>query len=271
VPVSQVVSAARDIVASGISEITLTGIHIGDYGQDTFSESEAPSRSPIVAVIEQLAALDGLRRLRISSLEPSEVTPQLLDVLARHRDIFCDHFHLPLQSGSEGILKSMGRAYDCDAYFQVVTAIRELFPDAHLTADVIPGFPGETEADFADTIAFIKQCGLGELHVFPYSKRPHTRALRFPDHLSPELIKERSRILRALSQEQSDLYRRQFIGQRLPILWESYNQESGRFSGKTKNYLNVMSLAGAPLEIGMITEGEIKGFLSTAALLAVTV
>jgi threonylcarbamoyladenosine tRNA methylthiotransferase MtaB len=260
---AQVVKAAREIVASGISEITLTGIHIGDYGQ------ERGERSAIVPVLEQLFAIPGLRRLRISSLEPSEVSPELLAVLADNREIFCDHFHLPLQAGSNRLLKSMGRAYDCAGYFQITETILRHFPQAQLTADVIPGFPGETAEDFAETIEFIKKCKLSQLHVFPYSKRPHTRALRFPDHLGPELIKERSAVLRNLSRQQAERYARQFIGRSLPILWESFDEKSGRFSGKTKNYLSVMSPVKAELQIGKITMGEIKGFLGEGTLLAV--
>ncbi len=269
VPPAQVIHAAREIVATGIKEITLTGIHIGDYGQDSFTGADLGGEGKsILAVLKELLTLPGLKRLRISSLEPSEVSPELLDLLAEHPAVFCDHFHLPLQAGSDRILKSMGRAYDLAYYADTITAIRQRFPAAQLSADVLPGFPGETEQDFADTLAFVKSCGFGGLHVFPYSKRPHTRALRFPGHLSPEIIRDRAKILRKLGEELSYEFRHNLMGSSQQVLWESWDQKTRRFSGKTKNYVSVLSAEDRPTEVGTISEVTIKGFLSKDSLLA---
>lgn len=269
VPPEKVVQAAQEIIASGIKEITLTGIHIGDYGQETFAGAATTKRSPIVDVLRQLFALPGLERLRISSLEPSEVSPELIAILAENRDTFCDHFHLPLQAGSDRILKLMGRAYDSTQYLQTIEALRQAFPQAQFTADVIPGFPGESEEDFAETLAFIRRCGLSSLHVFPYSKRPHTRALRFPGHLAPEVIKERARILRELSQELARSYRQHWVGSTQRVLWEQWDEKSRRFYGKSKNYLQIASAVDAPLKVGDISAVQLKGFIGADVLLGI--
>src|SRR5690606_1031466 len=148
VPMDEVVAEATRLTESGVREIVLTGIHIGDYGKETLTSRAGPS--PIVGLVDRLLDLPGLARLRISSLEPAEVSEELLDVLAARADKVCDHFHLPLQSGSDGVLKRMRRRYDAAGYRDAVERIRRRFPEANLGADVIPGFPGETEEEFQE-------------------------------------------------------------------------------------------------------------------------
>jgi len=208
----------------------------------------------------------GVKRLRISSIEPREVTQDLLDFLKEHDEVFCDHFHMPLQSGSDFILKRMGRRYDTAKYYEVLCDVRNRFPRASISADVIPGFPGETEEYAEETIRFIKKCSLSFLHVFPYSKRPNTRALRMPGHLSPEVISKRATQLRALSQQLQGQYNKMFIGETLSVLWEKSYDSKGRIRGKTPNYLSVVC-ADDKISPKTISQANLKGFVDKNTIL----
>ena len=266
VPGEQVVAEARNLLASGVGELVLTGIHIGDYGEDAGPAGEG--QALFLELLEELFTLEGLQRLRISSLEPAELTQGLIEKLAQHADKFCDHFHLPLQSGDDRILRLMNRKYDQKRYLESVAMIREYFPKAQVSADVIPGFPGEDEQAFSETMAFIKKCGLASLHVFPYSKRPNTAAIRMPNHLEVEVIKQRAKELRSLSKELFKEFAGDFVGKQAQVLWEQYDQSSGRWLGKTKNYLPVMSentFAGA---VGQVDQVLLRGFVTEGSMLA---
>jgi threonylcarbamoyladenosine tRNA methylthiotransferase MtaB len=271
-----VVTEVERLVAEGVREIVLTGIHIGDYGRDLepgadAAATEAGRAPPIVPLVERLLAIPELTRLRISSLEPAELTPALAALLGRHADRVCDHMHLPLQSGSDRILKTMRRTYDAAGYRAAVERFRAFYPQASIGADVIPGFPGETEADFEATCALVKELGLSYLHVFPYSRRPNTAADRMPGHLPDGLIKERAATLRALSKELAAAYARRFVGETVEVLWENDTDKEGRRLGHTRNYLTVVA-AAAPAGLpgpaaGTLGFAHLKGFVEQGRLL----
>ncbi|MFK7823137.1 MAG: tRNA (N(6)-L-threonylcarbamoyladenosine(37)-C(2))-methylthiotransferase MtaB [Oligoflexales bacterium] len=266
VPAEDVLAEARNLIQSGVQELVLTGIHIGDYGEDAGPVGEG--QALFLELLEKLFTIEGLKRLRISSLEPAELTQGLIEKLAQHADKFCDHFHLPLQSGDDRILRLMNRQYDQKRYLESVTMIREYFPKAQVSADVIPGFPGEDELAFCETKAFIEVCGLASLHVFPYSKRPNTAAIRMPDHLEVEVIKNRARELRSLSKQLFKGFAGTFIGDQALVLWEQYDQKLGRWQGKTKNYLPVMSESKFAGAVGQIDKVLLRGFVTEGSMLA---
>jgi threonylcarbamoyladenosine tRNA methylthiotransferase MtaB len=221
-----------------------------------------------VSLVREILAHEGVKRLRISSLEPSEVTKPLLVELAAHREKICQHFHLPLQSGSDRILKMMRRSYDRQEYLASVNLIRSYFPQVHLGADVIVGFPGEDDSAFAETLEFIEQCQLASLHVFSYSKRPNTAAAKFAHHVAPEIIKARSAELRSLSQQLYRRYAAQFVGQEVDVLWENRHDSKGRLLGKSRNYLEVVA-HDRSLCAGQETRVQLKGFVDDKYLLGV--
>ena len=266
VPADQVVGEIRRLTEEGCPEIVLTGIHIGDYGRDL--PAYAGSADPVVDLVARILDLPRLTRLRISSLEPRELTRPLVDVLARHRERVCDHMHLPLQSGSDRILKLMRRSYDRARYSDSVALFREAFPEGSIGADVIPGFPGETEEDFAATVELARHLELSYLHVFPYSKRPNTAAGRMPGHVAGDIVKGRATQLRQLSSTLAEAYARRFLGQTLPVLWEKDTDDKGRRLGHTPNYLTVVAAGETSPAPGQVTRVLLKGFVEQGRILA---
>ncbi len=264
VPSELVIKECKRLVSQGALELVLTGIHIGDYGRDL--EEFAGEDRPIVSLLKELAAIPGMRRLRISSLEPRELTPELVALMQEHNNIFCDHLHLPLQSGTDRILKLMRRTYDTAGYRDSVEMFRKAFPHACIGADVIPGFPQETEEEHEATIAFIRELKLSYLHVFPYSMRPNTSAAKMPGHLSSEVVKRRAKELRDLSEELSRAYYAQFVGQSVDVLWESDLDPQGRRLGHTPNYLNVVC-SDQTAKPQTISKVVLKGFVAENRLL----
>jgi threonylcarbamoyladenosine tRNA methylthiotransferase MtaB len=200
-----------DLVARGYKEIVLSGIHLGTYGRDL--HSKVGFHDLVCRALE----VPGLARLRLSSIEPLEVVPGLIDLVATHPRM-AHHFHIPLQSGSARILRAMYRPYSPDYYSGLVSRIRGRIPDAALGADVMVGFPGETDADFNATYRLIEQSALTYLHVFPYSSRPGTAAAelsnRIPDHVS----RFRAKTLRSLIAQKNEAFRRRLIGRELEVL-----------------------------------------------------
>lgn len=262
-----VLEQVKKLAEENVPEIVLTGIHIGDYGEDLGLDGQG--QALFLDLLQKIFDEPGVKRLRISSLEPAELTDGLIQVLAKNRDKFCAHFHLPLQSGDDRILKLMNRSYTSQRYFQSVEMIREHFPDAQISADVIPGFPGETDEEFDRTVEFIKKCGIASLHVFPYSKRPNTAALRMPDHVDPGLKKKRAAILRSLSGELAADYARQFFGHEAVVLWEKKHDALNRWEGKTRNYIQVLSPEAFEGHSGLESRVSLKGFLDHNKVLAI--
>jgi threonylcarbamoyladenosine tRNA methylthiotransferase MtaB len=265
-----ILEEVKRLVSLGTEEVVLTGIHIGDYGEDLDTYSSMAER-PIADLIRKIFDTTGLKRLRISSLEPAELSDDLLKVLSAYKGAVCDHLHLPLQSGSNRILKLMRRTYDRERYAQSVRQFRELFPNAGIGADVIPGFPSESDDDFNETVNLIKELELSYLHVFPYSRRPNTAAFRMPGHLDVGLIKERSKTLRNLSTAMSQSFATKFIGTTHEVLWEKDLDKLGRRTGYTRNYLSIALAQQYQAEPGSLTNVRLKGFVEQGRLLGIPV
>ncbi len=261
VDAEKIIAEVKRLNAAEVPEIVLTGIHLGDYGEDL------PGSGSFADLLEEIFATTEIPRVRISSLEPSEVKEKLLQVLSKYRARFCEHMHLPLQSGSDSILKKMRRQYDKKEYLQNIRQLRGLFPLMNFGADIIPGFPGETEEEFNETLEFIEECGLHSLHVFPYSKRPNTAAARMPGHLDQGLVNKRAKILRDLSTKLSRNYSGQFIGQELQVLWEDSEKQN---IGHARNYLKVEGVGDRSLfQRGVESSVRIKGFSASGNLVGV--
>lgn len=216
--------------AKGFKEVVLTGIHLGAYGLDL---DPATDLLALLARAEEQALVP---RLRVGSIEPTEVPREMIDFLAGS-SIVCPHLHLPLQSGSDGVLARMNRGYDTALFRNVIEALVEAVPDICIGSDVIAGFPGETDREFAEALNFIESLPLAYLHVFPFSQRPGTPAATMPGQVNPKLVKERAEALRLLSERKKSAYAERFVGRELQVLVQ--NEEGGR-KGLSRNYLSVL-------------------------------
>lgn len=261
----KILAEVRRLIESGIQEIVIAGIHLGDYGED-FTEGSLRS---LPALLAHLFTWPDMVRIRISSLEPNEMTEELLAVLATRPELVCPHFHLPLQSGHDRILKAMRRQYTTEEYKAAVLRARRLFPEANIGADIIPGFPGESDEEFESTLNFIKELGLNYLHVFPYSKRPNTAAARMPGHLPPEVVKERAKRLREYSEIAKLDYTRRYLGRTLAVIWEDDVDAQGRQIGRSENYLEIAAGPQTAAGKGLLQQIRIKGFIEGHRLLGV--
>ena len=227
--VENAVKNAREILSNGIKEIVLTGVNIGDFGRQN-GES-------FLQLISALDQVEGLNRIRISSIEPDLLTNEIIGIVAASKN-FLPHFHIPLQSGCNKILKAMHRRYNLELYSSRVQKIRELMPRACIAADVIVGFPGETDEDFSDTFNFLKQLEISYMHVFTYSKRDNTLAARMEAVVPDKVKKERSDALHKLSDEKKHQFYEQNQGRDAMVLFESDNSQ-GFMHGFTENYIKV--------------------------------
>ena len=225
-----VINEAKYLVEQGYQEIVLSGIHVGGYGQDLKDCSFS-------SLINELLEIPNLKSLRISSIEESEIDDQLIN-LVKEKDNLAKHLHIPLQSGSNKILKLMNRKYTREQFISRVKQIKSLVPNVMISGDVIVGFPYETEEDFMDTYHLCEEC-FDMLHVFPYSARPGTVAARMDEQISPEVKKERSKRLIALSDQLYEKYANRFIGQEISVLVEKYDENLQAYVGHTSNYLEV--------------------------------
>jgi len=241
-----VLREAKRLLEKGAREIVLSGVESGLYGADL-----TPKTSLAGLLNDLFMALPELKRLRISSLDASEIDASFLEVYEKCPALL-PHFHLSLQSGSPSVLKRMGRHYGPEEYFEAVSALRSVRPETAITTDVIVGFPGETDAEFEETMRFAERVAFAEIHVFPYSRRKGTKAALFPD-LPPSVKKARVCALLDLSKRLREAYRSRFYGRPLPILWEEYDEGTGLAKGHSPNYL----LVQAPFEtspVGSVTE-----------------
>ena len=225
----EIVSEVKDLIKHGFLEFVITGIHTAHYGLDlkgvTFS-----------SLIEELLNIDGLYRLRISSIEESEIDDKFIELLSKKENI-ANHLHMPLQSGSPSVLKRMRRKYNVDDFINKVNRIRNARPDIAITTDVIVGFPGETEEEFLETVNFIKKVNFAELHVFPFSAREGTPAHDMPNQVPPEVKTKRVQTLLELSEKLKEDYRNKFIDQELEVIIEEKDEKSGLMIGHSSNYL----------------------------------
>ena len=225
-----VIKEAEYLVSHGYQEIVLSGIHVGGYGQDLRDISFSD-------LVEMLLNIKGLKSLRISSIEESEIDDKLISLITS-KDNFAKHLHIPLQSGANHVLKLMNRKYTREQFIAKIKRIKELMPDVMISGDVIVGFPQESEEDFRDTYNLCKEC-FDMLHVFPYSMRSGTVAARMDGQISPEVKKQRSKVLLDLSDELYKNFANRFINKEVTVLVEKYDQEKGLNIGHTSNYISV--------------------------------
>ena len=228
----EIVTEAKSAAENGFQEIILSGIHLGLYGR----EKDFKEKINLVELIKKLLKIDNLEKIRLSSIEVTEVTDELIKLMSENKKI-CKHLHIPLQNGSDKILKLMNRPYKRDYFQKKVIKLRQSMPDIALSTDIIVGFSGETEKDFQDTYNFIKKVKFSRLHVFPFSAHKKTKAFNFPNHLSAEVVKERSKKLRELGKELEKKYKQKFIGRDLAVIVEFQNSE--HYIGKTEYYFDI--------------------------------
>lgn len=226
-----IIKEVSSLVSSGVKEIILSGINTGTYGKDLGHINLAKLIDRIISNVPDLY------RLRLSSIELMEITDELLDVIGKYPTKIANHLHIPLQSGSNGVLKRMERKYSMKEYFEKIDTIKHRFKDIAITTDCLAGFVGETEDEFEETCESFRKIGFAEAHIFPYSIRPNTKAYNMPNHLKPELIKERAHRLQALAKELSVQYKTKFVGEKMPVLFEQVKK--GYWYGHTSNYLEV--------------------------------
>lgn len=241
--VAGTVEKARIIAGTRIKEVVLTGVNIGDFGRE--------DNESFLDLIKALDEIEGIERYRISSIEPNLLTDEIIDFVAQSKR-FTPHFHIPLQSGSDKILQMMKRKYLRADFANRVAKIKEVMPHACIAADVIVGFPGETEDDFLDIYRFIESIDISALHVFSYSVRPGTKAAAMPDQLSTTVKDERSRRLHLLSDEKKEAFYKTNKGRKVSNLWET-DTDDGMMFGYSENYIRAKTPFTANL-VNVITE-----------------
>lgn len=245
-PIDEIVKEIEELVRNGYKEVVLTGINIGDFEDKGVK---------LVGLVQMVDQIPGLERIRISSIDPDEVDDELMHavILGKHT---CHSMHLVLQSGSNAVLKKMNRKYTRQIFLNTVDRLKQASPDFTFTTDVIVGFPGETDADFEETLQVMEQVKFAKVHMFPYSERKRTRAALFSNKVPPEVITERkNRILRA-AEKQAYALREHFVGRRMSVLTEDAN------SGHTANFLQVQ-IQGEPNQLVdvVLKKNSEKGFL----------
>ena len=259
----EVVAEVRELAAAGYQEVVLTGIHLSSYGVD-FKEEE---RENLLSLIRQVHAVEGIRRIRLGSLEPRIITDDFAKALASMPK-FCPHFHLSLQSGCDETLKRMNRHYTTEEYAAGCDILRRYFDNPAITTDVIVGFPGETEEEFEATKAFLERIGFYEMHIFKYSRRAGTRADRMPEQVPEQIKNVRSEALLLLEKQMSKAYRESFLGKKKTVLLEEKNEIGGRayMIGHTMEYVKAVVPYADDLKNKM-TEGILKEALNDEVLL----
>lgn len=254
-PISEVVRRVQAAVSSGTKEIVLTGVHLGSWGQEWGLH--------LRHLVEAILRDSDLPRLRLSSLEPWDLDETFFRLWENPR--LCRHLHLPLQSGSRSVLRRMARKTTPESFRALIKAARSVVPEMAITTDIIAGFPGETEEEFRESLAFVEEMEFAGGHVFTYSPRPGTAATRLPNPVPPEIRKQRNAAYRALFARQAEAYRRRFIGRTEEVLWESIlerGEHGWRLEGLGSHYLRITAYADRPLwnEISQVqilqTQGE---------------
>lgn len=227
--IEETLKTAREVAATGVKEVVLTGVNIGDFGQggpETF-----------LSLIQHLDTINGVERFRISSIEPNLLSDEIIDFVSNSRK-FVPHFHIPLQSGSDAMLKSMRRRYDTALYRNRVNHIKRVMPSACIGVDVIVGYPGESEAAYLETVEFLKELDVSYFHVFTYSERTNTTAIRLEDVIPMHIRQQRNKQLTILSEKKKRVFYESQIGSSHNVLWESAESE-GLMRGFTENYVQL--------------------------------
>lgn len=257
---SDVISEAAALVEAGYQEVVLTGIHISSYGIDL-------EGADLLSLIRELHGIEGLKRIRLGSLEPRIITREFAEGLKALPKV-CPHFHLSLQSGCDDTLKRMNRHYLASEYYEKVELLRQIYDMPAITTDVIVGFPGETEEEFEITRAFLEKVDFYEMHVFKYSRRQGTNAAKMKDQVKDEIKTERSNILLSLEREQSSRFRQHFIGRTVEVLMEEPAVIDGKsyMTGHTKEYVKVALETQENLSNRIIT-GRAEGFMGESMLI----
>ena len=227
--IENVIGEAKRLIEAGFKEIILTGIHVASYGKDLGNTS-------LIEAIRAIHDLEGLERIRLSSIEPVVVTPEFLEAIKALPKL-CHHFHLSLQSGCDTVLRRMNRKYTTQEYKESVEALREIWPDVAITTDIIVGFPGETEEEFNQTLQFAKEIGFAQVHLFPYSMREGTVAAKMKDQIDSGIKDERLKRLKEITLASQEDFINQFIGTDMEVLFEK--DEMGKSHGYTSNYIKV--------------------------------
>lgn len=240
-PMEEAVREAALLAQSGFKEIVVSGACVGAYGEDL--EENVKCQKPndkcgLSELLEALSCVDGIERIRLSSLDPRDVNSSLADVFANSQKV-CPHVHLSLQSGSTEVLTKMNRGYTREEYIQKVRRFEGAVPDLAVTTDIIVGFPGEEEEHFQDTLSIVSEVGFSKIHIFRYSPRPGTASGKMDDSVPSEIKEERMRKLTELCHEKAQTFREKFIGKTLNVLVETFNEKEGICEGLTGNYIRV--------------------------------
>ncbi len=241
---SDIVDEITDLHASGYQEVVLTGVHLGGYGHDLGSDL----RTLVATLLEETA----IPRLRLSSLEPWDIPGDFWELWQNPQ--LMPHLHLPIQSGSDPVLRRMGRRSSTESYAELVAAARRSIPGLTLTSDIIVGFPGESDAEWAETMAFVEDIGFGHVHIFAYSARAGTRAADLPDQVARAITRQRSQQLHTLAASLQSMHADAFVGEVREVLWEGVGEtvaaEKRRFWGYTDNYIRVATEVDGKRELG---------------------
>lgn len=236
-PSSRIIDEVKQKMALGYKEVVLTGTKVGSYRH---------SSADLKDLVQRILRDTDIERLRLSSLQPSEISSEFLALWQDER--LCRHFHLALQSGSETVLKRMSRSYSLDQYQRTVNLIKEKIPEVAITTDIMVGFPGESDEEFEQSYSFCQQAGFANIHVFPFSPRPETAAARMPEQIKDKVKQERNRRMLELSRSCQRRFCEQFLGQTTPVLWEKETSPgSNIYSGLTVNYIRVFTHSEKPL------------------------
>lgn len=249
--IENIVATAKKIAATNVKEIVLTGVNTGDFGLQNGVRKER-----FIGLIQELEKVEGIERFRISSIEPNLLTDEIIEFVSQSKK-FVPHFHIPLQSGSNKILKLMRRRYQRELYIERVHKIKSLMPQCCIGVDVIVGFPGETKEDFLETYQFLNELDISYLHVFTYSERENTLAADMPNAVPSKERAERSKMLHILSDKKRRAFYEQNIGQLFDVLFEN-DVEDGKIHGFTENYVRV-SAHYDPLLINEIKKVKLIG------------
>ena len=235
-----ILAEVRELADAGIKEVVLTGIHISSYGKDKNNEGA------LIDLIDAISKIKGIKRIRLGSLEPGIITKDFVERVAANSKV-CPHFHLSLQSGCNSVLKRMNRKYTREEYFEKCDMLRAAYKNPALTTDVIVGFPGETDEEFEDTVQYLTDLNLYEMHIFKYSPRQGTVAAAMKDQVDPEIKNQRSDVLLALTEKNKKAYESQFEGQELEVLVEEVvHREDGTYlRGHTERYMDILISVGA--------------------------
>lgn len=261
-PLGNILAEVRQLAARGCQEVVLTGVHAGSYGR------EQEGMADLGQLIDRILEETEIPRLRLSSLEPWTFRTEWLELWAKWGDRLCRHLHMSLQSGSESVLRRMRRAYRASVFADKVAAVRAMIPDVAITTDIIVGFPGESEAEHADSMAFVEMMGFAGAHIFTFSPRPGTKAATMPNQLPTSVKKQRFHEMKAVTDRSAAAYREAMQGSEQLVLWEKPERD-GRLPGLTDTYLRVVTDAPnvARNTLRRVRLGQIESEIFTAVLL----